>query len=227
MVTLGDETAPKSVLYVGTHHGMEWITTLFLLRFINEYCEYYKGGKQAFGINLGTLFATRCIRVIPMLNVDGAQLQIHGVEDSNPLKERLERMSGGDYSKWQANARGVDLNHNYNAGFAEYKKLEAEANIMPGPTRFSGENPESEPETGALCNYIRFNGVCRMILTFHTARRRNLLYIWGIRSLPQQNKLLPSLEDCPGIRFPSLRGWRLMADLPIGLYRNLTVPRLQ
>ena len=169
MVTLGDEAAGKSVLYVGAHHGMEWITTLILLRFINEYCEYYKGGGQAFGVNLGTLFATRCIRVIPLLNADGVDLQIHGVDEKNPLRERLMRMSDGDFSHWQANARGVDLNHNYNAGFGEYKALEAAENIFAGPTRFSGEHPESEPETGALCNFIRYSGDdLRMILTLHT-----------------------------------------------------------
>lgn len=197
MVTLGDEAAPKSIMYVGTHHGMEWITTLFLLRFINEYCEYYKSGKQAFGINLGTLFVTRRICVIPMLNVDGAELQIHGVDEKNPLRERLERMSGGDFSKWQANARGVDLNHNYNAGFAEYKKLEAERNIFAGPTRFSGENPESEPETGALCNYIRFSDDLRMILTLHT-QGEEIYYTSGGYAPPGAKQIAAQLGRLSG-----------------------------
>ena len=30
-----------------------------------------------------------------------------------------------DFSHWQANARGVDLNHNYDSGFYEYKKIES------------------------------------------------------------------------------------------------------
>ncbi len=168
MITLGEGSAEKGALYVGAHHGMEWITTLVLLRFINEYCEYYKSGKQVFGISVQSLFAKREINIIPMLNADGVDMQINGVEKDNPLYERIMKMSGGDLSHWQANARGVDLNHNYDAGFYEYKKLEAEAGILPGATRYSGECPESEPETGALCNFIRFSDKVNMILTLHS-----------------------------------------------------------
>ena len=61
-----------------------------------------------------------------------------------------------DFSHWQANARGVDLNHNYDAGFAEYKQIERQSGITEGaPTRYSGESPESEPEVAAICSLIR------------------------------------------------------------------------
>ena len=169
MLSLGNEKADKSILYVGAHHGMEWITTLILLRFVNELCEYYKGSKQPFGINLQALFANRCIRIVPMLNADGVDIQIHGVGRENVLYNRLIKMSGGDFSRWQSNARGVDLNHNYNSGFCEYKKLEAKEGIFAGPTRYSGENPLSEPETCALAGYIKYDDTIEMILTLHTA----------------------------------------------------------
>ena len=64
-------------------------------------------------------------------------------------------MSGGDFSMWQANARGVDLNHNYDSGFLEYKRLEREEGIGAGPSLYSGEYPESEPETRGTANLIR------------------------------------------------------------------------
>lgn len=168
MLTLGDAGAEKSVLYVGAHHGMEWITTLILLRFVNEYCEYYKAAKQVFGVNIRSMFAEREICVVPQLNADGADIQINGAGRDNPMFDRLMKMSGGDFSRWQANARGVDLNHNYDAGFEEYKKLEKKEGILPGATRWSGEYPESEPETGALANYIRFNEKISMIITLHS-----------------------------------------------------------
>ena len=34
IITLGE--GAKAALYVGAHHGMEWITTVLLLRFIHE-----------------------------------------------------------------------------------------------------------------------------------------------------------------------------------------------
>ena len=87
---------------------------------------------------------------------------------NNPLRERQIRMNGGeDFSDWQANARGVDLNHNYAFRFFEYKKIEADENILPGKTRFSGEYPESEPEVRALANLVRVIHP-RLILSFHS-----------------------------------------------------------
>lgn len=168
--TLGNTDADKHVLYVGAHHGMEWITSVLLLRFLNEYCDAVSYDRRIYNINLKYLFRTRCIHLIPMLNPDGVDLQINGITDENPLKQRLIGMNGGsdDFSRWQANARGVDLNHNYNAGFNEYKKIEQELNIFPGPTKYSGISPESEPETAALCNYIRFNERIKLVISLHT-----------------------------------------------------------
>lgn len=169
MLSLGNEKADKSVLYVGAHHGMEWITSLVLLRLVNELCEYYKNSKQPFGINLQTLFSNRCLKIVPMLNADGVDIHLNGVSPENVLYSRLMKMSGGDFSKWQANARGVDLNHNYNSGFCEYKKIEAKEGIFAGPTRYSGEYPLSEPESSALASYIKYDNTIEMILTLHSA----------------------------------------------------------
>jgi g-D-glutamyl-meso-diaminopimelate peptidase len=107
-----------------------------------------------------------------MLNPDGVEYALHGVAADNPLRERLVAMNGGseDFSRWQANARGVDLNHNYDAGFAEYKEMELSAGILNGAsTRYSGEYPESEPETAALCRFLRQRREeIQGIITLHT-----------------------------------------------------------
>mgnify|MGYP001540708298 CR=1 FL=1 len=66
-----------------------------------------------------------------MLNPDGVDLHIGGMWEHFPLRERVLIMNGGssDFESWQSNARGVDLNHNYNALFKEYKTLERERHI--------------------------------------------------------------------------------------------------
>lgn len=170
LVTLGDPSAKKSVLYVGTHHAAERITTAVLLRFIGDYCEAYSSGRRMYNVGMDYLFERRRILIVPMLNPDGVELQIHGVTEDFPLRERVLRMNGGsgDFTRWQANARGVDLNHNYNARFAEYKQIEAELGIEPGATKYSGDYPESEPEAAALCKLLRIDGTVRCILTLHT-----------------------------------------------------------
>lgn len=178
------------VLYIGAHHGMEWVTTTLLLRFINEYCELLRSDGMAEGVRVKRVNAACGIYILPMLNPDGVDYAINGVPKDHVLYDRVVRMNGGDdFSHWQANARGVDLNHNYNAGFAEYKKLEAENGIEGGaPTRFSGESPESEPETAYLCNYLRFNEPFGAVLTLHT-QGEEIYYTSGEVVAPESERL--------------------------------------
>lgn len=158
----------KSILYVGTHHGMEWITSLLLMKYAEEYCKMISEKNKISGIDSDILFEKRTLFIVPMLNPDGVELQINGFDRLNPLSDRLFEMSKGDFSHWQANGRGVDLNHNYNAGFDEYKKIEVSIGIHSGaPTRFSGAYPESEPETSSLCSFIRTVDIS-MLMALHT-----------------------------------------------------------
>lgn len=161
----------RRIIYVGAHHGSEWMTSALLLRFINELSELYKCDGNVEGISVKELFHYVEINVIPMLNPDGVEMSIHGISEDNVMFTRLKSMNKEslDFTNWQSNGRGVDLNHNYNWGFAEYKKLEQEAGIECGaPTRYSGEYPESEPEVGYLCNFIRFCGGFSGALSFHS-----------------------------------------------------------
>ncbi|MBO5111605.1 MAG: M14 family metallocarboxypeptidase [Clostridia bacterium] len=170
LLRIGDPRKP-TVLYVATHHGMEWITTEVLLSYVEDFCRLAGTERHVYGIRPSCVAENRCLCIVPQLNPDGADLQIHGIPGNDPVRERLLFYNGGnpDFTRWQANARGVDLNHNYNAGFAAYKRLEREKGIFGGaPTRFSGEYPESEPETAALASYIRRHENIRMILTLHT-----------------------------------------------------------
>ncbi len=167
-VRLGKDGAPASALYVGAHHGAESMTSGFLLRYINEFCEYMRGSARVYGYSVPFVFCERCVYIVPMLNPDGVEIAAHGASPESPLCERLRSMNGGDdFSDWQANERGVDLNHNYNSGFAEYKKIERENGIYAGKTKYSGQSPESEPETKALCDFIRVTEPDG-ILTLHT-----------------------------------------------------------
>lgn len=161
----------KKILYIGAHHGDEGATSALLLRFVNEYMELCRAGSVVDKAPLRVLNEARCIYVVPMLNPDGVDYAVNGITEDNPLRERVLSMNGGDreLSRWQANARGVDLKHNYNAGFEVYKAKEAELGIFGGgPVGYSGEYPESEPEVGYLCNFIRFTGEFSLALSLHT-----------------------------------------------------------
>lgn len=170
IISLGDMGAKKSVLYVSTHHALENACTSVLLKFIEEYCKAFKNREKICKISVDVLNKMRKIYVIPMLNPDGVEYRLNGIEALNPLHDRVVKMSdGGDFSKWSANARGVDLNHNYNAGFYEYKELEKLEKITQGATKYSGESPESEPEVSALTSFIRYHSEeIQGIISLHT-----------------------------------------------------------
>ena len=203
IITLGK--GKKSVIYIGGHHGMEWITCALIVNFVKDICcEYFKQSNM-FDISVKVLLETRKIHIIPMLNPDGIEYAIHGISPNNVLQERLTKINkSNDFSHWQANARGVDLNHNYNVGFREYKIIERQLNISNGaPTKYSGEYPESEPETRAICNFIRWEQP-ELALTLHT-QGEEIYYTSGENFCINSLQLVKTLSRLTGykIAFPT------------------------
>ncbi|MBP5428893.1 MAG: M14 family metallocarboxypeptidase [Clostridia bacterium] len=203
------------VLYVGAHHGAEGMTAAFLLRFLSEFLSAYRAGRSVEGINPTFLLSVRTLWIVPALNPDGVELVERGLSSSGFLSERIRQMNGGsdDTSEWQANARGVDLNHNYDAGFRAYKGVESSLGILGGsPTRYSGEYPESEPETAALARFVR-SVPLSMILSFHT-QGREIYFTSGGRALPYQAAV--------AARFASMTGYRAAVPSGAASYGGLT-----
>lgn len=224
MLTLGE--GEKSVLYVGAHHGMEWITSVLLLRFINEACELWNNNGRIFQYSVKYLLSARTLHIVPMLNPDGVEYQINGVGEDNVLYDRLLSMNGGskDFSRWQANARGVDLNHNYNSGFADYKRMEMENGILGGaPTRYSGESSESEPEVGSLCNYIRYHDRLQMVLTLHT-QGEEIYYTCGKKTTPRSRAIAEGLANMSGYALNIPKGSAAYGGLTDWCIEELNLP---
>lgn len=218
----------RNVLYVGAHHGMEWITTSLLLRYLNDFCEACSCSGIAYKLSLPLFLKEYRIHVIPMLNPDGVEYQIHGVAENNPLRDRVLAMNGGseDFTSWQANARGVDLNHNYNAGFADYKRLEAEAGIACGaPTRYSGQSPESEPEVAALCNYIRFWKDLKLVLSLHT-QGEEIFYRSGGKMILGTFPSIAKLSRLCGYRLSEADGMAAYGGLTDWCLQKCEIPAL-
>ena len=86
--------------------------------------------------------------VVPLVNPDGALLVQEGAESLSPARraELCYLNGGGDFSLWKANARGVDLNVNFDARWGT-----GEQNTRTrGAAGCVGDMPFSEPETRAL-----------------------------------------------------------------------------
>lgn len=208
---------PKNVLYIGAHHGMEWITSALLITFVIDFFESFRHGISVGGINLNFLYDSVTFFVIPMLNPDGVEYSLNGTDSENPLYERVIKMNNGsrDFSRWQANARGVDLNHNYDFGFSEYKKIELENGILDGsPTRYSGESPESEPETSSLCALVRTIDFS-LIFTLHSQGEEIFYQFDG-------DKKRKSVYAAAAKRISELCGYRLASPEGMAAYGGFT-----
>ncbi|MBR1779157.1 MAG: M14 family metallocarboxypeptidase [Clostridia bacterium] len=158
----------NACLLVGGFHGMEWLTSLLLLRFVERLADSIKYNYPLYGINLQKLLAKKGAQIVPCINPDGTEISIRGAKSANKYRDLVEKISRGNTSNWQANARGVDINHNFDAKWEELHSLEQKNGITgPAPTRFGGNNPESELETQILTDLCR-KGAYRHAIAFHS-----------------------------------------------------------
>ena len=143
----------KKIFLNGAHHALEWITSSLLIGFSYDFLKRVDIGKRLFGFDVENIYNNVSFYIIPMVNPDGVNLVINGLDRKNEYHSAVRDMLGEKDVRnvWQANIHGVDLNHNYDASFYKGKTLEMENGVFgAGPTRFSGEKAFSEPESRAV-----------------------------------------------------------------------------
>ena len=141
----------KHVLFIGSHHGREWLTTSLLMKMIEEYAVAYEKNETVMNLE-SSILNDISIWFIPMLNPDGVMIQQEGIT-AFPLayQQLLLEMNQNDldFKKWKANGIGIDLNRQYPAGWEKLKK---------GPTTqsyqfYKGKHPLEAKETKALVDF--------------------------------------------------------------------------
>ena len=143
----------RKIFLNGAHHSLEWITSSLLLNYACDYAAALRDETDFCGENILKIYNSATFYIVPMVNPDGVDFVINGIKKANPAYELVKGAIGGKNIKkyWQANANGVDLNHNYDAYFDEGKKMERKLGITGANyTRYSGKKPFSEPETQAV-----------------------------------------------------------------------------
>lgn len=144
------------VLFAAAFHGSEHITSNVLLMFLEEFAAAYTQGCSLSGINVRKALGRRGIIFVPLVNPDGCEIAIHGAIGCGKEAGNVYKMCKGDFTHFNANLRGVDINHNFDAGWKELHELERRSGIFgPSSTRFGGFAPHSEPETVSITNLCK------------------------------------------------------------------------
>lgn len=136
VVTLGNPQAKQYVVMHASIHAREYMTTLLVMKQLEYYATYYDtkayyDAKTKQSISFAELFDNVAFVIVPMVNPDGVTISQLGAD--------------AFYTRWKANANGVDLNRNFSYGWEEFV-----GSPVPASERYKGTAPGSEAETKVL-----------------------------------------------------------------------------
>ena len=191
-VILGKSNKKHVLIHAGIH-GREYLTSLLIMKQIEYYLKNYENGKY-YGIKYRDLFNSVTFHLIPMVNPDGitiSQIGIKGIKDEK-LKDSIYECYYNDLNarytcdrfknylkKWKANAIGVDLNRNFDAGWNEINQSK-----KCSFANYKGKCCNSEPESKALVNLVsKYNFI--YTVSYHSSG--NLIY-WDYRDSLVKNE---------------------------------------
>ena len=91
--TLVIGNGPRKVLYSASHHANEWITTLVLLKYAEEFAEAIQSGATIGGQDARMLAEAVTIYMVPMVNPDGVDLVVGAIQPGNIQYDLAQRLS--------------------------------------------------------------------------------------------------------------------------------------
>lgn len=160
-VLLGNPEASFHLLIHAAMHGREYMNTAVVMGQMEAYLRRCQE----------EIYSDVCFHAMPMVNPDGvaiSQTGVLGIRDKR-MQKNIEKWRGReDFRRWKANAKGVDLNRNFDAFWEEYRGME-----RPAPWGYKGRAAFSEPETKAILQISREYSLDACI-SYHSSG--NLIY---------------------------------------------------
>ena len=191
------------LLIAGGTHGQEWLTCLLALRFAEALLRA-QAENGLLWLAQGRS-VTRSVLIVPCVNPDGVEIALRGPEAAGDYAPLVASLLAGSPDDWNANARGVDINHNFDANWEALRELEIDSGITgPAPRRYGGATPESEPETQAmvaLCNAR----LPRMLIALHS-QGREIFWRYGERLPPDSRALAELFSAASGYKLSDNAG---------------------
>ncbi len=187
----------EKVLFAGGFHAQEWLTSLVLLRFIERVCDAVSKRKKLSGVDISSAILSKGITFVPCVNPDGVEIVQNGAHTAGDFAGLVKDISRGDFSDWNANAHGVDINHNFDAGWEILRQMEADSGILgPSARRFGGFAPLSEPESISLTKFCQRNKVSHAF-AIHS-QGEEIYWAYGDKTPENSRTIANILSVCSG-----------------------------
>jgi g-D-glutamyl-meso-diaminopimelate peptidase len=156
----------SSVFINGSHHAREWMTTTVNMNMIDKYAFAYQHNFKFNGYDVKKILNNTTMWFVPMVNPDGVTLQQSGLKYfPKASHSSIIKMNNGskNFKRWKANAKGIDLNRQYNAKWTGIKGPKA-----PSFKNYKGKAPHTAKEVKSLLSFV--NGTAPEIsISYHSS----------------------------------------------------------
>lgn len=197
----------REIFYNASIHANEWITSMLLMKFLENLCKSYVNNTNIYGTNPRDLFSNVSLYIVPMINLDGVDL-VTGLLNKNSYGYNMAERIAYDFPNipfpdgYKSNIEGIDLNLQFPADWETAKEIKyAQGFTKPAPRDFVGFGPLTAPEATAIYSYILKHNF-EIMLTYHT-QGRVIFYEFQGNEPPESREIAELFSKVSGYQVSS------------------------